>query len=73
MIKKPIRPAAFVALLVCAQWIHAQAGNAPCGIDVIRAGSRHVDDRFIPFPPEHVKFALLRAFPDVGWKVTTGV
>lgn len=52
------------------QSIHAQPGSAPCGIDVIRAGSEHVEDRFIPSPPEHVKFALLRALPDVGWKVT---
>jgi hypothetical protein len=44
--------------------------NALCGIDVIRAGKENVDDRFIPLLPEHVKFALLRAFPDVGWKVT---
>jgi hypothetical protein len=58
------------SLLAGAQWIYAQSGNAPCGIDVIRAGSEHVDDRFIPFPPDHVKFALLKAFPDVGWKVT---
>jgi len=70
MTKNTIFSAALVALLAGAQWIHAQAGNAPCGIDVVRAGNQHVDDRFVPFPPEHVKFALIRAFPDVGWKVT---
>lgn len=70
MTKNAILSAALVALLAGAQWVHAQAGNAPCGIEVIRAGSQHVDGRFIPFPPEHVKFALLKAFPDVGWKVT---
>lgn len=70
MTKQVTLPVAVVALLAGAGWIHAQAGNAACGIGVMRAGSQHVDDRFIPFPPEHVKFALLRAFPVVGWKVT---
>lgn len=67
--RNAILPAA-IMLLAGSQYMRAQAGNAPCGIDVIRARSQHVDDRFIPFPPEHVKFALLRALPDVGWKVT---
>jgi hypothetical protein len=70
MTKPAILSAALVAMLAGAQWTLAQTGNAPCGIDVIRAGKEHIDDRFIPFPPDHVKFALVRAFPDVGWKIT---
>jgi hypothetical protein len=70
MTKKVILPFALVALLAGVGWVPAQAGAAQCGIGVVRAGSRHVDDRFIPFPPAHVKLALLRAFPVVGWKVT---
>jgi hypothetical protein len=69
MIKNTILSATLVSVLAGVQWTHAQTENAPCGIDVIRAEKEHVDDRFIPFPPEHVKFALIRAFPDVGWKV----
>ena len=61
---------AIIALLAGARWVFAQDGGVPCGIDVIRAGRPKVDDRFVPSPPEHVKYALLRAFPDVGWKVT---
>jgi hypothetical protein len=70
MIKNAILSATLVSVLAGAQWTRAQTGSAPCGIDVLRAGKEHVDDRFIPFSPEHVKFALLRAFPDVGWKVS---
>lgn len=47
-----------------------RAQSPPCGLDVVRTEGRNIDDRFMPFPPEHVKFALLRAFPAVAGKVT---
>ena len=52
MTRNAILFATLVAVMAGAPWVHAQTGNAPCGIDVITAGKAHVDDRFIPFPPE---------------------
>ena len=48
--------------------LHAQ--TPPCGIAIIRTDGPNTDERFVPFPPEHVKFALLRALPPLTGKVS---
>lgn len=47
----------------------AAAQTAPCGIEVVRTEGPKIDERFVPAPPEQVKFALLRALPAVASKV----
>jgi len=45
------------------------AETPPCGIAVVRPEGSNVDERFVPAPPEQVKFALLRALPALASKV----
>ena len=55
-------------LIVASLRLHAQ--NPPCGVEILRIEGPNIDDRFVPFPPGHVKFVLLKAFPAVSGKVT---
>ena len=45
-----------------------RAQTPPCGVEVIRTEGPKIDERFVPAPPEQVKFALLRALPAVAAK-----
>jgi len=47
----------------------AVAQTPPCGIEVIRTEGSKIDERFVPAPPEQVKFAILRALPALAAKV----
>jgi hypothetical protein len=48
---------------------YLQAETPPCGIAIVRTQGPKMDERFVPAPPEQVKFALLRALPAVNGKV----
>jgi hypothetical protein len=47
--------------------LHAQ--TPPCGILIVHSEGEKTDERFIPAPPEQVKFALLKALPAVAAEV----
>jgi hypothetical protein len=48
---------------------YLQAETPPCGIAIVRTEGPKTDQRFLPAPPEQVKFALLRALPALDGKV----
>lgn len=56
----------FLSLIISC-CLHAQ--TPPCGIAIVRTEDPKTDERFLPAPPEQVKFALLRALPAVEGKV----
>jgi hypothetical protein len=47
--------------------LHAQ--TPPCGILIVHSEGQKTDERFVPAPPEQVKFALLKALPAVAAEV----
>jgi len=57
----------FFLLVIIPCYLHAE--TPPCGIAIVRTEGPKMDERFVPAPPEQVKFALLRALPAVDGKV----
>jgi hypothetical protein len=54
-----------LAIIPC----YLQAETPPCGIAIVRTQGPKMDERFVPAPPEQVKFAVLRALRAVDGKV----
>lgn len=57
----------FFLLVITPSHLHAE--TPPCGIAIVRTEGPKIDERFVPAPPEQVKFAILRALPAVDGKV----